>query len=148
MIKILITILAVLLVASGAVGAAAAGADESTMDSLQLWTRQLFQEQVELQTQEQTQARIETGQPETDQDTPLQTRLMLENQEMLQAQNQIQSRQQIQLNQTIGSQNGTANQWGMENSDSTTRYGPDSNPNPQYQLQTRDGCGNQQGGRP
>jgi len=148
MIKILINVLAVLLVASGAVGAAAAGADEDTMESLQLWTRQLFQEQVELHTQDQTQARVGTGQPETDQDTPVQTRLMLENHEMLQTQNQIQSRQQIQLNQTIGLQNGTTNQWGMESSGSTARYGPDSNPNLQYQLQTKDGCGKQQGGRP
>jgi hypothetical protein len=148
MIKVLIPVLVVLLVTSGAVSAAAAGVDENTLESLQLWTRQLFQEQVELQAQEQTQTKVEASQQKTSQNTPLQTRLMQENQEMLKTQDCIQSQVQFQLKQAIGPQDGTGYQWGMEVPASGNSYGPGSSPNPVHIPQTGDGSGTQQRGKP
>jgi hypothetical protein len=147
MIKNLITVLAVVLVAAGAVGEVAAGADENTMESLQLWTRQLVQDRVELQAQEQTQTRIEASQQDTSQDTPVQIRLRLEDQEMLQTQNRIQSQDQIQLHETSGSQNGTSYQRGIDSPGSGNSCGPGSSYNP-IVPQTGYGSGKQQGGRP
>ena len=145
MVKILITALAVLLVTTGV---AATKVHESTNELLQLRTRRLFQEQVEVQEQEQIQTRIQESQQGTGQETSLQTRLMLENQEMHQTQTQIQSRELIQFVQMTGSQSGTSNQWGIENPGSTAGYDPDSKPRPNYEVQARYQQKSQQRGCP
>jgi hypothetical protein len=143
MVKTLIIVLGVVLVAAGAV---AAGADESTRESLQLWTRQLVQEQAEQQAREQMQIRIEASQQDTGQVTPAQIKLRLENPEMLQTRNRNQSQEQIQLQQAIGPNNGTGYQWG--DLDSGNQYGLGPIPDPTRDAQSGNIPGIQQRGKP
>lgn len=150
MVKSLLTSLVALLVVSGMAGVTAAAAKEINMDeplnTLQTWSRQLVQEQMELQVQEQPQVRLEAGQPESSPEVPEQTRLRLENQERLQIQDHIQSQEQIQLQQEVRLQNGTGYQW--ETDTPGNIYEPGSSLKPAFAPQTGDGLGAQQRRKP
>lgn len=150
MVKILLTSLATFLIVSGAVGVTVVAAKEINMDdplnTLQTWSRQLVQERVELQVQEQLQVRLEAGQPESSPEVPEQTRLRQENQEMLQIQDRIQSQEHIQLQQEVRLQNRTGYQWGTDTPGNS--YEPGSSPKPALAPQIRDGLGTQQRRKP